>query len=143
GLLDRAGVTPNQVTVFSVLPGLAAGVAVAFGWFGLSCVLATMSAFADIVDGLLARRQGVSSDAGEVLDATVDRYSEFAFLAGLLIHYRHSVLLLALVLAAMAGGYMVSYVSVKAEAMNVEAPRGAMRRSERAVYLFFGAGFTP
>ena len=32
---------------------------------------------------------------------------------------------------------------MKAEALAVAAPRGAMRRSERAVYLFFGAGFTP
>ena len=137
------GVTPNGVTVFSIVPGFAAGVAVAFGWFGLACVLATMAAFADIVDGLLARRQGVSSDAGEVLDATVDRYSEFFFLAGLLVHYRESIVASVLVLAALGGGFMVSYVTVKAEAMAVPAPRGSMRRSERAIYLFFGAGFTP
>lgn len=142
-LLDRWGVTPNGVTVFSVVPGFAAGVAVAFGWFGLACMLATMAAFADIVDGLLARRQGVSSDAGEVLDATVDRYSEFFFLAGLLVHYRDSVAASVLVLTALGGGFMVSYVTVKAEAMAVPAPRGSMRRSERAIYLFFGAGFTP
>jgi phosphatidylglycerophosphate synthase len=142
-LLHRWGATPNGVTVFSIVPGFAAGVAVAFGWFGLGCVLATMAAFADIVDGLLARRQGVSSDAGEVLDATVDRYSEFFFLAGLLVHYRDSVVASLLVLAALGGGFMVSYVTVKAEAMAVPAPRGSMRRSERAIYLFFGAGFTP
>jgi CDP-diacylglycerol--glycerol-3-phosphate 3-phosphatidyltransferase len=142
-LLDRWGATPDAVTVFSIVPGFAAGVAVAFGWFGLACMLATMAAFADIVDGLLARRQGVSSDAGEVLDATVDRYSEFFFLAGLLVHYRDSVLASVLVLAALGGGFMVSYVTVKAEAMTVAAPRGSMRRSERAIYLFFGAGFTP
>jgi phosphatidylglycerophosphate synthase len=141
--VDKLGATPNGVTVFSILPGAGAGVAMAFGWFGLACLLATMSAFADIVDGLLARRQGVASDAGEVLDAAVDRYSEFFFLGGLLIHYRTSPLMMMLVLGAIAGGYMVSYATVKAEAMGVAAPRGSMRRSERAIYLFFGAGFTP
>jgi phosphatidylglycerophosphate synthase len=141
--VDRLGATPNGVTVFSILPGAAAGVAMAAGWFGLACFLATMSAFADIVDGLLARRQGVASDAGEVLDAAVDRYSEFFFLGGLLIHYRDSLPMMLLTLGAIAGGYMVSYATVKAEAMGVPAPRGSMRRSERAIYLFFGAGFTP
>src|SRR3954453_11842466 len=33
--------TPNQVTLFSLVPALLAGVAVTFGWFGLGCVLAT------------------------------------------------------------------------------------------------------
>jgi CDP-diacylglycerol---glycerol-3-phosphate 3-phosphatidyltransferase len=142
-LLDRWGATPNGVTVFSIVPAAAAGVAAALGWFGFACFLATTAAFADIIDGLLARRQGVASDAGEVLDAAVDRYSEGFFLAGLLIHYRASIALQVLISLALVGGFMVSYVTVKAEAMAVTAPRGSMRRSERAIYLFFGAGFTP
>lgn len=142
-LLDRLGVTPNGVTVFSLWPAAGAGVAVAFGWFGLGCLLATTAAMADIVDGLLARRQGVSSDAGEALDAAVDRYSEFFFMTGLLVYYRGVLPLLLLSAFVLLGGYMVSYATVKAEALAVPAPRGNMRRSERAVYLFFGAGFTP
>jgi phosphatidylglycerophosphate synthase len=141
--LDRLGVTPNGVTAFSVLPAAAAGFAVAFGWFGLGCLLATTAALADIVDGLLARRQGVSSDAGEALDAAVDRYSEFFFMTGLLVYYRGVLPLLLLSAFVLLGGYMVSYATVKAEALAVPAPRGSMRRAERAVYLFFGAGFTP
>jgi len=142
-LLDRLGVTPNGVTVFSLLPAATAGIAVAFGWFGLGCLLATTAAFADIVDGLLARRQGVSSDAGEALDAAVDRYSEFFFMTGLLVYYRAVLPLFLLAAFVLLGGYMVSYATAKAEALAVPAPRGSMRRSERAVYLFFGAGFTP
>ena len=142
-LADRLGATPNGVTAFSLLPAAGAGVAVAFGAFGLGCLLATAAALADIVDGLLARRQGVSSDAGEALDAAVDRYSEFFFMTGLLVYYRNVLPLLLLSAFVLLGGYMVSYATVKAEALAVPAPRGSMRRSERAVYLFFGAGFTP
>lgn len=142
-LLDRLGATPNGVTMFSLLPAVGAGIAVAFGWFGLGCLLATTAAFADIVDGLLARRQGVSSDAGEALDAAVDRYSEFFFMTGLLVYYRGVLPLFLLSALVLLGGYMVSYATAKAEALAVPAPRGSMRRSERAVYLFFGAGFTP
>jgi hypothetical protein len=35
-------------------------------------------------------------------------------------------------LGAIAGSFMVSYSTAKAEALSVEAPRGSMRRSERA-----------
>lgn len=143
GWLDWLGVTPNGVTAFSMVPAAGAGVAVAFGWFGLSCVLATTAALSDIIDGLLARRQGVSSDAGEVLDAAVDRYSEFFFVTGLLFYYRTVLPMFLLSAFVLLGGYMVSYATVKAEALAVPAPRGSMRRAERAVYLFFGAGFTP
>src|SRR5581483_78676 len=40
---------------------------------------------------------------------------------------------------ALLGSFMVSYSSAKAEAMNIEPPRGNMRRPERAVYLDGGA----
>jgi len=78
-------ITPNMVTFFSLVPALLAAVAAAFGWFGLACVLATLGSLCDLVDGVLARRTGVASDAGEVLDAAVDRYIEFLFLAGVAI----------------------------------------------------------
>jgi len=136
-------ITPNMVTLFSLLPAAGAGVAIAFGWFGLASVLAVMATFCDILDGLLARKTGVSSSGGEVIDAAVDRYGEFFLLAGLVYYYRSHDQVLFIVLAAIIGGFMVSYATAKAEAMGVTAPRGAMRRGERGAYLIFGAAFTP
>jgi CDP-diacylglycerol--glycerol-3-phosphate 3-phosphatidyltransferase len=136
------GATPNAVTLFSLLPGAGAGVALAYGWFGLAAVLATISQFADIIDGLLARKLGIASDAGEALDAAVDRYVELFFLGGLAVHYRADPLLL-LVLAAIGGSFMVSYATAKAEAMGVKAPRGVMRHGERVAYLLVTSALTP
>jgi CDP-diacylglycerol--glycerol-3-phosphate 3-phosphatidyltransferase len=141
-LLIALRVTPNMVTLFSLVPALGAGVAVAFGWFGLGSLLATIATLSDIVDGLIARRTGVSSDAGEVLDAAVDRYGEFFFLGGLVFYYRDTWSVLLLSLAAIVGSFMVSYSTAKAEAVGVPAPRGAMRRSERATYLLVASGLT-
>jgi CDP-diacylglycerol---glycerol-3-phosphate 3-phosphatidyltransferase len=132
-----------MVTLFSLLPAAGAGVAIAFGWFGLASVLAVMATFCDILDGLLARKTGVSSSAGEVIDAAVDRYGEFFLLGGLVYYYRSHDQVLFIVLAAIIGGFMVSYSTAKAEAMGVVAPRGAMRRGERGAYLIFGSAFTP
>jgi CDP-diacylglycerol--glycerol-3-phosphate 3-phosphatidyltransferase len=110
--------------------------------FGLASMLATIATLSDIVDGVLARRTGVSSDAGEVFDAAVDRYSEFFLLGGMLIYWRDQWSVMLLVLATIIGSFMVSYSTAKAEAMRVPAPRGAMRRSERAVYLIVASALT-
>ena len=135
-------VTPNMVTGFSLLPALGAGVAIAFGWFGVACMLGTIATLSDIVDGVIARRTGVSSDAGEVFDAAVDRFGEFFLMGGLIFYYRDTWSVLLLALAATVGAFMISYSTAKAEAVQVPPPRGAMRRSERAVYLITAAGLT-
>jgi CDP-diacylglycerol--glycerol-3-phosphate 3-phosphatidyltransferase len=136
-------ITPNMVTLFSLVPAAGAGVALACGWFGLASLLAVVSTFCDILDGLLARKTGVSSNAGEVIDAAVDRYGEMFWFGGLVYYYRAHDQVLFIVLVAIIGSFMVSYATAKAEAMGVAAPRGAMRRGERAAYLIFGAAFTP
>jgi phosphatidylglycerophosphate synthase len=135
-------IRPDQVTLFALAPAFLGAVAAAFGWFALSCALFTLASLCDLVDGVLARRTGVASDAGEVVDAAVDRYLEFLFLAGLAVYYRTHWMVLVLVLATLLGSFMVSYTTAKAEAMSVVPPRGSMRRAERAVYLLLGAGLT-
>ena len=135
-------ISPNLVTLLCLIPATIAGIAAGFGWFGLACVMATLAAYGDIVDGLLARKLGTSSDAGEVLDAAVDRYGEFMFLAGLAVYYRTQWMVEVLVLAAILGSFMVSYTTAKAEAAQIKPPRGSMRRAERAVYLLLAAGTT-
>ncbi len=141
-LLVALGISANAVTWTSLALGCAAGVALAFGAFGLAALLGTLSFFCDAIDGLVARAAGTASPAGEVLDASIDRWVEFAFLAGLCVHYHQSPLLLALSLLALQGGFMVSYASAKAEALHADVPRGAMRRVERCVYLILGATLT-
>lgn len=137
-----AGVTPDQLAWTALVTGLGAGVALAVGWFGVACLLATCSTIGDILDGEVAQRTATASRRGELLDAVVDRYTEFAFLAGLVFFYRDSQPLVGLVLAATLATYMISYASAKAEALQVAPPRGLMERRERAVYLVVGAGLS-
>ncbi len=142
-LLIFCHVNANQISWASLLLGLCAGCCLAFGHFGSGAVLATLSAVSDSLDGIVARISGQSSDAGEVLDATVDRYVEFFFLGGLCIYYRQIPPLLILSLLALMGAFMVSYSTAKAEALHVDPPKGNMRRPERAVYLTLGAALSP
>jgi phosphatidylglycerophosphate synthase len=141
--LAALGVTPNGLTWAALILGIGAGGAVAFGWFGLATLLATMSTIGDILDGQVARLTHSGSNRGELLDAAVDRYTEFAFLAGIVMLLRTSGWGMALALAAMLASFMVSYATAKAEAMQVEPPRGLMRRHERSTYLIVGVGLVP
>lgn len=142
-LLIFLKITPNMVSWSSFAFALAAGACLCVGHFGFGAVFATISAFLDTLDGMVARLKGVSSDAGEVLDAAVDRYAEFFFLGGLVIYYREIPMLLGVTMGALIGSFMVSYSSAKAEALQASPPKGSMRRPERAVYLTLGALFSP
>jgi len=137
------GLTPNMISWFSLLFGFLAGLCLCFGHFGFGAAFSAVSAILDALDGLVARETGRSSDAGEVLDATVDRFNEFFFLGGLLFYYREIPSMLLLTMAAMIGSFMVSYSSAKAEALQVDPPKGNMRRPERALYLTLGAALSP
>lgn len=137
------GVTPNQLSWGSLVFGGLAGTALAYGYFGFGALFATYSALLDSLDGMVARLSGVASDAGEVLDAAVDRYVEFFFLAGIVIYYREIPAFQAIALAALAGSFMVSYSTAKAEALHIPPPAGIMRRPERAFYLTLGAALAP
>jgi CDP-diacylglycerol---glycerol-3-phosphate 3-phosphatidyltransferase len=139
--LVALGITPNMLTWTALVLGFGAGIAIGFSLFGVACLLATLSTVGDILDGQVARMTKTGSEKGELLDAAVDRYTEFAFLAGCAVFYRHEIHYMLLVFGAMIASFMISYASAKAEALKVDPPRGLMRRHERAVYLTVGVGF--
>ena len=141
-LCVRAGVTPDGITWASLALGLGSGVAMAFGLVGLASLLALLSGLGDVLDGQVARLGQRGSKAGEVLDASVDRWMEFAFIGGMCIFYRDQIVPLVVALLALQAAFMVSYSTAKAEAMGVDPPRGAMRRHERGVYLISGAALS-
>jgi CDP-diacylglycerol---glycerol-3-phosphate 3-phosphatidyltransferase len=137
------GITANGVTWISLALAALAGISLAAGAFGVGAALSLASSACDALDGMVARETGTASDAGEVLDAAVDRYAELFFLGGVVFHERQEPFAVVLALAALAGATMVSYSTAKAEALGVPAPRGAMRRQERAVYMVVGTALVP
>ena len=139
----RLGISANAVSWASLLFGVLAGVAIGAGHFGVGAALAVVSALGDALDGVVARASGEASDSGEVLDAAIDRYVELAFLGGLAFYFRAQPIPLLLAIAAIGGSFMVSYATAKAEALQVKAPRGSMRRTERVVYTLAGVTLGP
>jgi CDP-diacylglycerol--glycerol-3-phosphate 3-phosphatidyltransferase len=140
--LIALGVTANAITGSSVILAAVAGALLCFGQFGWAAVAMVVASLGDALDGLVARRTGSASVAGALLDASVDRYEEFFFLAGIAVYFHDSTWTLMLTLLALCGCFMVSYGSAKAEALGVPVPPGAMRRAERAVCLCLGVALT-
>ncbi len=141
--LVRLGVTANGVTWSALVFGVGGAVAIGCGWFGLACMLCTISTICDILDGQVARVTGSGSARGELLDAAVDRYTEAAFLMGFILYAHDSVPQVAIALATLLASFMISYASAKAETFAVSTSRGLMRRHERAIYLILFSGLTP
>lgn len=139
----RLGVRPDTLSFTSLALHLGAAVALAVGWFGLGGWALAVGAMCDSLDGGVARERGLASDAGEVLDAAVDRWAEMAIFFGLAYYYRNDVVGFVLAGAACAGAVMVSYARAKGEAMGVEARMGLMQRHERAAYLCLSTVLSP
>ena len=135
-------VSASSVTGCALLAGAASGLALAQGDFGWATLGLLVACVGDALDGAVARRTQTASMAGALFDASADRYQEFFAQVGLAILFRASAPVLALVLFALVGSFMVSYGSAKAEAAGVPVPPSVMRRPERAVALWLGVALT-
>jgi CDP-diacylglycerol--glycerol-3-phosphate 3-phosphatidyltransferase len=135
--LVSAGISPNHITVAGMLLSLAAGVLFATGAIFWGGMLLWASALMDPIDGTVARLSGKVSRFGALLDSTLDRYSEFFVFFGLMFYFRGGRMLFVVMLALM-GSIMVSYVKARAESLGQKEFRGLMQRPERIILLIAG-----
>jgi phosphatidylglycerophosphate synthase len=131
----QLGVHPDALSWTSLFLQLVAAGFIAAGYFGAGAWILIMGAVCDALDGAVARARGLSSDAGEVLDAAVDRWAEMAVFFGYAWYYRTIWWGFILAVGACAGAIMVSYSRAKAESFGIDAAMGLMQRHERAVWL--------
>jgi CDP-diacylglycerol--glycerol-3-phosphate 3-phosphatidyltransferase len=131
----RLRIHPDALSWASLVLHFAAAAFIARGSFGLGAAMLILGAACDAADGAVARGRAMASDAGEVLDAAVDRWAEMAVFFGFAWYYRSLWPGFVLAVSACAGAVMVSYTRAKAEAFGIDARRGLMQRHERAVWL--------
>ena len=131
-------VSPNSITVLSLIPAVVAAVLFARGTVRLGGVFLGISSLFDTVDGLVAKLANRQTRFGALLDSTVDRYVEIAIFIGLGVLYRETVSLYGVMLA-LGGSLMVSYVKARAEGLGASCEVGMLQRPERLVILFLGA----
>jgi len=167
-LCARAGIGPDALTIIGTLISTGAGLAFLDGNFRLGSLLLLLGGLCDLLDGQLARRQGIATRFGAFLDSTLDRLSESLVLIGITGFYVNGLLervydpqrvieelsrglepltwaVLALTgMLALVGSFMVSYTRARAEGLGLECRVGWFERPERLLLVLiaglFGVG---
>jgi CDP-diacylglycerol--glycerol-3-phosphate 3-phosphatidyltransferase len=144
-LLRVFGLTPNMLTMIGLLITAASAVLIAAGHFVAGGVVLIFAALFDILDGAVARVTGRVYRYGAFLDSTTDRYAEgFTYIA-LLYHYVATgshVTEPMLVIAALSGSLLVSYVRARAQSLGFVCDGGLLARPERVVLTVIGLLFS-
>lgn len=130
-------VNPNTLTWVGVGINTLAAVFFATGNVLLAGLTIITGGNFDFLDGRVARALNRVTKSGGFLDSVTDRYVDMLLFAGLMIFFRESWMLGA-VIAALIGSVMVSYTRAKAESLALECKEGVMQRTERLTWL--GAG---
>ncbi len=140
-LFVRFGVTPAAITLAQLAGSVVCAVTYGSGLIYTGGFMMLASGTLDILDGRLARRLGSASKGGAFLDSVIDRYSEFAVIAGLMVYFGGGWPVWAL-LFFLLGGMMVSYTRARAEGLGQDCQVGVLQRPERIVILGFGSIFS-
>lgn len=135
----RVGLTPNMVTVISLVFAVFAAVSFALAdearmfllFIGAVCV--SLNAILDGLDGRLARIMGTESRRGDYLDHVIDRYADVLILAGLALSPLADI---RWGLLAIIGTFLTSYMGTQAQALGLGRNYGGMLgRADRLVLL--------
>lgn len=140
GVLIKLGVSANALTTFGTAATVAGGIAFGFGYMRTGGIIIAVTAIADALDGVVARRTNNVTIFGAFYDSTLDRVADGALLAGLAYFYAVNPIhankwMLAITLAGIIGTYLVSYARARAEALGINAKVGVMQRAERVALL--------
>jgi phosphatidylglycerophosphate synthase len=140
GVFRDSPITPNMLTLFGLVITGVGALLVAIGLLLVGGVVLAFAGLFDIFDGALARAAGKVYRYGAFLDSTVDRYSEGVVYLGILIYFldQHDGLRPIIVLIALAGSYLVSYVRARAQSLGFTCDVGILARPERVVIIVAG-----
>jgi len=133
-------ISPNALTVTSLVPAALATYYLAHGRLTLAGLWIIAAGFFDVIDGAVARALGKGSPFGAVLDSVTDRASDaFIYVGAVLYFYRiEQPLYVFITMAALAGALMVSYTRARAENTVLDCKVGFAERGERMVLMLLG-----
>ena len=133
-------VHPNALSLVGVLVSLGGAWAFAEGAFRVGALIVLLGGAFDLVDGVVARRQGRVTTFGGFLDSSLDRVVDMALLLGLVLHYagRGATSLAGLAALALIATVLVSYTKARAESVLPDFEGGLLERAERIVILVVG-----
>ncbi|NOX37482.1 MAG: CDP-alcohol phosphatidyltransferase family protein [Calditrichaeota bacterium] len=140
-LIVQFNVHPHFFTVLGLVLSGVSAYFFATGDLRMGGMFVLLGGICDILDGKIARRSGLSSKFGALLDSSLDRYAEMFMYLGIGIYFvrEGNPATSMMVFLALGGSLMVSYVRARAEGLGYDCKVGLMQRPERIVYIGFGA----
>ena len=140
-------VSPNTLTLVGLLVSIGSGVLVGCGLLVIGGVVLLLASLFDILDGAVARVTGKVYRYGAFFDSMVDRYAEAATSVGLIVHFQlasgKATVEPILIIAALAGSLLVSYVRARAQSLGFVCDGGILARPERVVLTVIGLLIPP
>ena len=132
---------PDTLTLTGAVVSLFAACSLAGEMRFLAGLLLMVAGFFDLVDGVVARQQGLSSSAGAFLDSSIDRLSDLIIFGGIAVARASAgdAAGAALVMWAITATVMTSYTRASAEKRLHVLKVGFMERGERFGLLIVGA----
>jgi CDP-diacylglycerol--glycerol-3-phosphate 3-phosphatidyltransferase len=140
--LIKLGVSPDVVTIAGTL-GVVLSALICFpqGWLWQGVVAVTVFVISDMIDGLMAKITGRTSNWGAFLDSSSDRLGDAAVFGGILMYFVYredSTLWAGIALAGLVFGQWTSYVKARAESLGFECRGGLAARADRLVIILAG-----
>ena len=135
-LLVKLKVSPDAVTLTGTIGGsLSMLILIPQGQFIWAFVLGVFFGISDLLDGTMARMTGTSGPWGNFLDATLDRITDGAVFAALILWgvTQGDYWIIGGGLLALVSGQVVSYAKARAEAVGASANVGIAERAERLI----------
>ncbi len=144
-LVHGWGIHPDTITIVGLIVVALGAVAIALGELPLGGVILLISLPLDALDGAVARAMGRTDQFGAVLDSTLDRYADGLIFGALAVHFARLNQLdhLLLVLAALMGSFVVSYVRARAGEAGLSVKIGLFSRFERVITLLLALLIPP
>ena len=149
--LVKYPITPNQISLFSILCSILGACLFAFGGYPgllLGGLLAQFASVIDGCDGEVARLKFQGSDYGGWFDAVLDRYADAFLLFGLTWHAYSTnpgPLILFIGFMAIIGSFMLSYTADKYDRLMrnriIDSKVFRLGRDVRVFLIFLGAIF--
>ena len=135
--LHRMGVHPDMITLLGLVIVAIASVIIARGQFQLGGIILVAGLPLDALDGAVARAMGRKGNFGGVLDSTLDRYADAFIFGGLSYHFAVQGQFdnMLLCLAALTGGFVVSYVRARAGEAGLSVKVGLLDRFVRVIII--------
>ncbi|MDQ3954579.1 MAG: CDP-alcohol phosphatidyltransferase family protein [Actinomycetota bacterium] len=148
--LARWHLGPNAITAIGVALQAVAAYLIVEGRLLAAGLVMIVAAFADAIDGAVAKAAGMATKFGALLDSTSDRLSDGLYFISVAWLYGVSPdaaqvderWVAALALTALVVSYLVSYIKARAEGLGYDCNVGIMERAERLILMIAGLIFS-